>query len=125
MIDLNRTGTALVEIISEPDLTSSVQAAAYVRKVQSLLKAVGASDADMEKGSMRIDVNVSVAKEHASELGKRCEIKNLNSVRSMVDAIGASLIPRAAPAPLAKKVCLPSQNTRPTGTSSYCRQEGQ
>lgn len=87
LIDLNRTGTALVEIISEPDLTSSVQAAAYVRKVQSLLKAVGASDADMEKGSMRIDVNVSVAKEHASELGKRCEIKNLNSVRSMVDAI--------------------------------------
>ena len=99
LIDLNRTGTALVEIISEPDLTSSAQAAAYVRKVQSLLKAVGASDADMEKGSMRIDVNVSVARDDASELGKRCEIKNLNSVRSMVDAIGAFFISRARPIP--------------------------
>ena len=90
LIDLNRAGTALIEIISEPDMHSSAEAAAYVRKVQKILRAVGASDADMEKGSLRIDVNVSVAKD-GSERGTRCEIKNLNSVRSMVDAIGRLL----------------------------------
>lgn len=67
---------------------SAPETAAYVRKVQALLRAVGASDADMEKGSLRIDVNVSVAQEGSDALGTRCEVKNLNSIRSMVDAIG-------------------------------------
>jgi aspartyl-tRNA(Asn)/glutamyl-tRNA(Gln) amidotransferase subunit B len=87
LIDLNRAGTALIEIISEPDMHSSAEAAAYVRKVQKILRTTGASDADMEKGSLRIDVNVSVAVESGAR-GTRCEIKNLNSVRSMIDAIG-------------------------------------
>lgn len=87
LIDLNRAGSALIEIISEPDMHSTTEAAAYVRKVQQLLRCTGASDANMEKGSMRIDVNVSVARE-GEGLGTRCEIKNLNSIRSMTDAIG-------------------------------------
>jgi aspartyl-tRNA(Asn)/glutamyl-tRNA(Gln) amidotransferase subunit B len=87
LIDLNRAGTALIEIISEPDMHSPAEAAAYVRKVQKILRTVGASDADMEKGSLRIDVNISVALK-GEEHGTRCEIKNLNSVRSMIDAIG-------------------------------------
>ncbi|KAL7007437.1 hypothetical protein EMMF5_002901 [Cystobasidiomycetes sp. EMM_F5] len=86
LVDLNRAGTGLIEIISEADMHTSAEAAAYVRKVQSLLRAVGASDANMEKGSLRIDVNVSVART-GQPMGTRCEIKNLNSVRSMVDAI--------------------------------------
>ncbi len=85
-VDLNRAGTALMEIVSRPDLRSSEGAAAYVKKVRSILRYLGACDGDMEKGNLRADVNVSVRKP-GGELGTRCEIKNVNSYRYIQQAI--------------------------------------
>ena len=86
MIDLNRAGVPLVEIVSRPDLTSPEQARAYVTELRAILLAIGASDAKMEEGSMRVDANVSVRRP-GEPLGTRCEIKNVNSVRSVGRAI--------------------------------------
>ncbi len=85
-IDLNRAGVPLVEIVSRPDLRSPDQARAYVSELRAILLATGASDAKMEEGSMRVDANVSVRRP-GEELGTRCEIKNVNSVRSVGRAI--------------------------------------
>ena len=78
-VDLNRSGVALMEIVSKPDIRSSEQAKAYVTKLRSILRYLGTCDGDMEKGSLRADVNVSVRKPGAP-LGTRCEIKNMNSI---------------------------------------------
>lgn len=86
-IDYNRAGAGLMEIVSYPDMTSSHEAAEYVKKIRSILRAVRASDADMEKGSIRVDVNVSIKKKGDVKLGNRCEIKNLNSIRFLQAAI--------------------------------------
>jgi aspartyl-tRNA(Asn)/glutamyl-tRNA(Gln) amidotransferase subunit B len=86
LIDLNRAGVPLVEIVSRPDIRSPEQARQYVNEMRAILLAVGASDAKMEEGSMRVDANVSVRRPGA-ELGTRCEIKNVNSVRSVGRAI--------------------------------------
>ncbi|PWN96963.1 Glutamyl-tRNA amidotransferase B subunit, partial [Tilletiopsis washingtonensis] len=86
-IDLNRAGSALVEIVSGPQLRSGEQAAAYVRKIQELLRRVGASDGNMDEGSLRCDVNVSVRRPD-EPFGTRCEVKNLNSARFVALAIG-------------------------------------
>jgi aspartyl-tRNA(Asn)/glutamyl-tRNA(Gln) amidotransferase subunit B len=86
LIDFNRAGVPLVEIVSRPDLRSPDQARAYVAELRAILVAVGASDAKMEEGSMRVDANVSVRRP-GEPLGTRCEIKNLNSVRSVGRAI--------------------------------------
>jgi aspartyl-tRNA(Asn)/glutamyl-tRNA(Gln) amidotransferase subunit B len=85
-VDLNRAGVALMEIVSRPDLRSARQAQAYVSKLRSILRYLGTSDADMEKGNLRADVNVSVRRPGA-KLGTRCEIKNVNSIRFMGQAI--------------------------------------
>ncbi|KAF9559669.1 glutamyl-tRNA amidotransferase, partial [Agrocybe pediades] len=85
-IDLNRAGTGLMEIVSEPDMRSPEEAGAYVRTLQSILRAMGSSDGNMEQGSLRCDVNVSVNRK-GDPPGTRCEIKNLNSVRFMMAAI--------------------------------------
>jgi aspartyl-tRNA(Asn)/glutamyl-tRNA(Gln) amidotransferase subunit B len=86
LIDLNRAGVPLVEIVSRPDIRSPEQARQYVSELRAILLAIGASDAKMEEGSMRVDANVSVRRPGA-ELGTRCEIKNVNSVRSVGRAI--------------------------------------
>ena len=86
LIDLNRAGVPLVEIVSRPDIRSADDARAYVSELRNILLAIGASDAKMEEGSMRVDANVSVRKPGAP-LGTRCEIKNVNSVRSVGRAI--------------------------------------
>lgn len=86
LIDLNRSGVALMEIVSEPDIRSPYEAAEYVKKLRSLLRYVGSCDGNMEQGSMRCDANVSVRKAGAP-LGTRCEIKNVNSVKNIVKAI--------------------------------------
>jgi aspartyl-tRNA(Asn)/glutamyl-tRNA(Gln) amidotransferase subunit B len=86
LIDLNRAGVALMEIVSEPDLRSPEEAGAYVRKLRSLLRYIGTCDGNMEEGSLRCDVNVSVRKPDAA-YGTRCEIKNVNSVRYVMRAI--------------------------------------
>ncbi len=85
-IDLNRAGIALMEIVSEPEIRSSEEAAAYLRKLRAILRYLGACGGDMEKGELRCDANVSVRRP-GGELGTRCEIKNLNSVRYMGKAI--------------------------------------
>ena len=86
-VDLNRSGVALMEIVSKPDIRSSEQAKAYVTKLRSILRYLGTCDGDMEKGSLRADVNVSVRKAGSTELGTRCEIKNMNSISFIGDAI--------------------------------------
>jgi aspartyl-tRNA(Asn)/glutamyl-tRNA(Gln) amidotransferase subunit B len=86
LVDLNRSGVALMEIVSKPDIRSSEQAKAYVTKLRSILRYLGTCDGDMEKGSLRADVNVSVRKPGGS-LGTRCEIKNMNSISFIGDAI--------------------------------------
>src|SRR5262249_19561007 len=96
-LDLNRAGTALMEIVSRPDMRSSAEAAAYVKKLRTILIYLGSCDGDMEKGNLRADVNVSVCRPGAYEkyretgdfghLGTRCEIKNVNSFRFMQQAI--------------------------------------
>ena len=85
-VDLNRSGVALMEIVSKPDLRSPDDAKAYVMKVRSILRYLGTCDGDMEKGNLRADVNVSVRKPGAP-LGTRCEIKNVNSIRFIGQAI--------------------------------------
>jgi aspartyl-tRNA(Asn)/glutamyl-tRNA(Gln) amidotransferase subunit B len=85
-IDLNRTGVALMEIVSRPDMRSAAEAAAYVRKMRSILRYLGTCDGNMEEGSMRADVNVSVRRP-GEELGTRTETKNLNSLRFIQQAI--------------------------------------
>ena len=85
-IDLNRSGVALMEIVSRPDMRSAEEAAAYVRKLRSILRYLGTCDGNMQEGSLRCDANVSVRKPGA-ELGTRCEIKNLNSIRFLRQAI--------------------------------------
>jgi aspartyl-tRNA(Asn)/glutamyl-tRNA(Gln) amidotransferase subunit B len=85
-IDLNRSGVALMEIVSEPDIRSPEEAGAYLRKLRSILRYLGTCDGNMEEGSMRADVNVSVRKA-GEEYRTRCEIKNVNSVRFVMQAI--------------------------------------
>ncbi|HZN29763.1 MAG TPA: Asp-tRNA(Asn)/Glu-tRNA(Gln) amidotransferase subunit GatB, partial [Xanthobacteraceae bacterium] len=85
-VDLNRSGVGLMEIVSKPDLRSSDDAKAYVAKLRTILRYLGTCDGDMEKGSLRADVNVSVRKPGAP-LGTRCEIKNVNSIRFIGQAI--------------------------------------
>jgi aspartyl-tRNA(Asn)/glutamyl-tRNA(Gln) amidotransferase subunit B len=86
LIDLNRAGVALMEIVSKPDLRSADEAKAYVAKLRTIMRYLGTCDGDMEKGNLRADVNVSVRRPGA-ELGTRCEIKNVNSIRFIGQAI--------------------------------------
>jgi aspartyl-tRNA(Asn)/glutamyl-tRNA(Gln) amidotransferase subunit B len=85
-VDLNRSGVALMEIVSKPDLRSAEEAKAFITKLRSILRYLGTCDGDMEKGSLRADVNVSVRKPGAP-LNTRCEIKNMNSIRFIGEAI--------------------------------------
>ena len=85
-IDLNRSGIALMEIVSEPDIRSAEEAQEYVKKLRSILRYIGTCDGNMEEGSLRCDVNISVRKK-GEELGTRCEIKNVNSIKSIGQAI--------------------------------------
>ena len=85
-VDLNRSGVALMEIVSKPDMRSADEAKAYVTKLRTILRYIGSCDGDMEKGNLRADVNVSVRKP-GGPLGTRCEIKNVNSIRFIGQAI--------------------------------------
>jgi aspartyl-tRNA(Asn)/glutamyl-tRNA(Gln) amidotransferase subunit B len=87
LVDYNRAGVPLVEIVSAPDIRSAEQARSYVEELRAILVATGASDGRMEEGSMRVDANVSVRPAGSQEFGTRCEVKNLNSLRSLGRAI--------------------------------------
>jgi aspartyl-tRNA(Asn)/glutamyl-tRNA(Gln) amidotransferase subunit B len=88
LVDLNRSGVGLLEIVSKPDMRSADEAKAYVGKLRTILRYIGSSDGDMEKGNLRADVNVSVRRP-GEALGTRCEIKNVNSIRFIGQAIEA------------------------------------
>ncbi|KAI7854614.1 Aspartyl/glutamyl-tRNA amidotransferase subunit B (Asp/Glu-ADT subunit B) [Circinella umbellata] len=90
LLDMNRAGTGLMEIVTQPDLRSSYEAGLLVKKLQNILQCVGSSQASMNEGSMRCDVNVSVHKQ-GEPFGTRCEIKNLNSIRFLSMAIDAEI----------------------------------
>ena len=87
-IDLNRAGVALMEIVSEPDMRTPEEAGAYLRKLRTIMRYLGTCDGNMEEGSMRADVNVSVRRA-GEPFRTRCEIKNVNSVRFVMQAIEA------------------------------------
>ena len=87
LVDLNRSGVALMEIVSKPDLRSLEEVNAYVKKLRSIMRYLGTCDGNMQEGSLRADVNVSVRKKGQKELGTRCEIKNVNSIKFMQMAI--------------------------------------
>jgi len=87
LVDYNRAGVPLVEIVSAPDLRSAEEARAYVDELRSILVAIGVSDGKMEEGSLRVDANVSVRPAGSDQFGTRCEIKNMNSLRSLGRAI--------------------------------------
>lgn len=87
LIDLNRVGTPLLEIVSEPDLRSAEEAVEYLKNLREILVAIGVNDGNLEEGSFRCDANVSVMRHGAKEYGTRCELKNLNSFRFIKQAI--------------------------------------
>jgi len=91
-VDLNRAGVALMEIVSEPDIRSPDEAGAYLRKLRSILRYLGTCDGNMEEGSMRADVNVSVRKQGETGFRTRCEVKNVNSVRFAMQAVEAEAL---------------------------------
>jgi aspartyl-tRNA(Asn)/glutamyl-tRNA(Gln) amidotransferase subunit B len=96
LVDLNRAGVPLLEIVSEPDLRSPAEAAAYLRTLRSVLRYIDVSDADMERGNFRCDANVSLRPHGASQLGTRTELKNLNSFRFVEAALEAEIGRQAA-----------------------------
>ena len=86
-VDYNRGGVPLLEIVTEPDISSSEEAKEYVEKLQMIMRYIGVSDCKMQEGSMRCDVNVSVKPQGSEKLGTRTEIKNMNSITFMTKAI--------------------------------------
>ena len=86
-VDLNRSGVALMEIVSKPDMRTPEEAGAYVKKIRAIVRTLGTCDGNMEEGSLRCDVNVSVRRSSNDPFGTRCEIKNVNSVRFVMQAI--------------------------------------
>jgi len=86
-VDLNRSGVALMEIVSEPDMRGPEETAAYLKKLRAILRYLGSCDGNMEEGSMRCDVNLSMRRKGETTLGTRCEIKNVNSIRFVMQAI--------------------------------------
>ncbi|WP_407431030.1 Asp-tRNA(Asn)/Glu-tRNA(Gln) amidotransferase subunit GatB [Arcticibacter sp.] len=87
LIDLNRAGVPLIEIVSEPDLRSAEEAAAYMSEIRKIVRYLGVCDGNMEEGSLRCDANISVRPKGSEEYGARCEVKNLNSIRNLQRAI--------------------------------------
>lgn len=91
LIDFNRAGVPLMELVTEPDISSGKEAREFAQELQLILRYLGASDADMEKGQMRIEANISVRKEEEDDFGTKVEVKNLNSFRSVERAIAYEL----------------------------------
>ena len=87
LVDLNRSGVALMEIVRKPDLRSHDEVNAYIKKLRSIMRYLGTCDGNMQEGSLRADVNISVRKKGSKEFGTRCEIKNVNSIKFMQMAI--------------------------------------
>jgi len=95
LIDLNRAGVPLIEIVSEPDIRSAHEAAAYLNEIRKLVRYLDISDGNMEEGSIRCDANISVRLKAVAEYGNRCEVKNLNSIKNLQRAIDHEFIRQA------------------------------
>ena len=91
LVDYNRAGAPLLEIVSEPDIRSAAEAAAYMRELRTIIRYLDISDANMEEGTMRCDANVSIRRGDDARFGTRCEIKNLNSFKFLEQAINAEI----------------------------------
>ncbi len=91
LVDLNRAGTPLVEVVSEPELASAAEARAYMKAMRDLLVFIGANDGNLEEGSLRCDANVSVRKRGETRLGTRVELKNINSFRFVEEAVDVEI----------------------------------
>ncbi len=87
LVDFNRAGIPLMELVTEPDIHTAEDAVAFARELQEILRYLGASDADMEKGQMRIEANISIAADHQEKLGTKVEVKNINSFKAVAGAI--------------------------------------
>src|SRR5215469_11078356 len=96
LVDFNRSGVPLMEMVSQPELRSAMEARAYLQKLRAILRALGVSDADMEKGQLRCDVNVSLRPVGEAKLGTKVEIKNLNSFRAVQRALEYEINRQAA-----------------------------
>lgn len=96
LLDFNRAGTPLIEIVTGPDFTSAEEAVEFAKEIQRIAKRNQLSDADMEKGQMRVDVNISIRKEKTDPLGTRVELKNINSFSAIKRAIDAEMIRQLA-----------------------------
>lgn len=96
LIDLNRAGVPLIEIVSEPDIRSAAEAAAYLNEIRKLVKYLDICDGNMEEGSIRCDANISVRLRNSKEYGNRCEVKNLNSIRNLQRAIDHEFVRQVA-----------------------------
>ena len=96
LIDFNRSGAPLMEIVTDPDIRTAEQARRYAEELQLLLRTIGASDADMERGQMRVEANISLRPHGATEYGTRIEVKNMNSFRSVERAIAYEIERQAA-----------------------------
>jgi aspartyl-tRNA(Asn)/glutamyl-tRNA(Gln) amidotransferase subunit B len=92
LVDLNRACTPLIEIVSEPDLRSAAEARAYVETLRQILRTIGVNDGNLEEGSLRVDINISLRHVGATQFGTRCEVKNVNSFRSIDRAIASEFI---------------------------------
>ncbi|MCU0653494.1 MAG: Asp-tRNA(Asn)/Glu-tRNA(Gln) amidotransferase subunit GatB, partial [Candidatus Pacebacteria bacterium] len=87
LVDFNRGGVPLMELVTEPDIENAAQAREFVKELQLILRYLGASDADMEKGKMRVEVNISLSPKEAGKLGTKVEVKNLNSLKAVEGAV--------------------------------------
>ena len=96
LIDFNRSGAPLMEIVTDPDMRTAEQGRRYAEELQLLLRTIGASDADMERGQLRVEANVSLRRRGATEYGTRVEVKNMNSFRSVERAIAFEIERQAA-----------------------------
>ena len=92
LVDLNRAGVPLIEIVSEPDLRSSTEAYNYLTEIRKLVRYLDVCDGNMEEGSLRCDANISVMLKGASKFGERCEVKNMNSIRNVQRAIEHEIV---------------------------------
>ncbi len=122
LVDLNRSGVCLLEIVSEPDISSPYEAMEYLKELRSLVRALNTSDGDMDKGSMRCDANVSVRKVGETKLRKRCELKNINSIKNVGEAIANEARRQIEVYESGKDIVQASRSFNPlTGSSSFMR----
>ena len=121
LVDFNRSGAPLMEIVTEPDIRTAEQARRYAEELQLLLRAIGASDADMERGQMRVEANVSLRPRGDEAFGTRVEVKNMNSFRSVERAIA---LRDRAPGPRARRRRAARRWRRAAGTTGGRRRTG-